>query len=368
MVGGASDGREQPRPDGGLLRHPAAPARPPHGEPEQGLWVADELQATLVRLEALTREIHQLESAVRSQQDEVSRLSDSVQVVEGRTIRHEVGQEQAREVRHEVADLEDRLAQEVSLRRDLAAQVERSQRREAETQQELQRVLQLIAQRLDEYEQRVAAETHRQSAHRVDTHIEEPDPADMTARLERLERRLGAESEGARHQGTEIARLASSVTQLVSSLDAIQARAGSVQEDQRRLAEEVAMLRSVRSREDELTDLAEQQRATRARLEDRVSEVEEALEAIRRDIATASEERALMLRQVAGEAEQRRSLLERIEANRDAFIEHIRRQARTDEEGRRRIIEELERDIRVQRALLQRLSEQTEEGEQEQPL
>jgi len=367
VTSGSGEGREQPHGDrrsgGGLLRAPRAT-----DEPGQGAWVADELQAALARVEAMSREIHQLESALRSQQDEVSRLSDSVQVVEGRTIRHEVGQEQAREARHEVADLEDRLAQEVSLRRDLAAQVERSQRREAETQQELQRVLQLIAQRLDEYDQRITAEAHRQAAHRVDAHIPEPDSADVLARLERLEHRQGAEFEGARHQGTEIARLASSVTQLVSSLDAIQSRTRGVQEEQRRLAEAVSALRSVRSHEDELVEMAEQQRATRARLEDRVNDVEEALEAVRQSLAAASEERALLLRQVSGEGEQRRALLERIEANRDAFQEHIRRQARADEEGRRRMIEELERDIRVQRALLQRLSEQTEEGEQEQPL
>lgn len=359
------EGGEQRQADSGLLRAPAA---------EQGTWAADELQGALLRVEALTREIHQMETALRVQQDQVSRLTDSVQVVEGRTIRHEVGQEQAREVRHEIADMEDRLAQEVALRRDLAAQVERSQRREAETQQELQRVLQLIAQRLDEFDSRVAAETQRQAAARQDSEarllegLDAVDEPALAERIERLERRLGAEVESGRHQGTEIARLASSVTQLVSALDGIEARARSVQQDQRRLDEDVAALRSMRSREEELLEIVEQQRATRARLEDRVNEVEEALETVRREVASASDDRSLLVRQIAGEAEQRRALGERLEAHRDAFIEHVRRQARADEEARRRMIEELERDIRVQRSLLVRLVEQTEEGEQEQPL
>src|SRR5690606_19737154 len=214
---------------------------------------------------------------------------------------------------------------------DLAAQVERSQRREAETQHELQRVLQVIAERLDEYDQRVQAETHRQAAYRQDSAEDSRDDQEVVARPERLERRLAAEAENARHQGTEIARVASSVTGLVGALDAAEARTRAAQHDQRRLDEEVAALRSVRSREEELLELVEQQRATRARLEDRVSGVEESLEEVRRHLAAASEERALLLRQVTGEAEQRRVLLERLEAQRDSFIEHTRRQARADE-------------------------------------
>ena len=73
-------------------------------------------------------------------------------------------------------------------------------------------------------------------------------------------------------------------------------------------------------------------------------------------------------RQIAGEAEQRRALADRLEAQRDTFIEHMRRQARAQEESHRRMIEDMERDIRISRQLLVRLSEQTDESEQEQPL
>jgi hypothetical protein len=141
-----------------------------------------------------------------------------------------------------------------------------------------------------------------------------------------------------------------------------------MQQDQRRLDEDVAALRSIRDREEELLEVVEQQRSTRARLDDRVSVVEESLEAVRRDLAAASEERALLARQVGGESEQRRALAERVEAQRDTIADHFRRLARADEESRRRMIEEMERDIRVARSLLVRLSEQTDESEQEQPL
>jgi chromosome segregation ATPase len=354
----AAGARDAGHPDGGLLEP----------RPEQGAWVSDELQQALVRVASLGREIEMVETALRTQQEEVARLSDSVQIVEGRTSRHEVGQEQTREVRQEVAELEDRLAQEVSLRRDLTAQVERARRREAETQQELQRVLQLIASRLDEFDGRVTAEAQRQAGARDDRAEAEHEDDDIEARLERLERRVGAEFEAARHQGTETARLASSVSQLLSAVDAIEARARAMQQDQRRLDEDVAALRSIRDREEELLEVVEQQRSTRARLDDRVSVVEESLEAVRRDLAAASEERALLARQVGGEAEQRRALTERVEAQRDTIADHFRRLARADEESRRRMIEEMERDIRVARSLLVRLSEQTDESEQEQPL
>jgi chromosome segregation ATPase len=345
-------------PEGGLL----------DSRPEQGTWVSDELQQALVRVTSLGREIQMLETALHLQQEEVARLSDSVQIVEGRTSRHEVGQEQTREVRHEIAELEDRLAQEVSLRRDLTAQVERAQRREAETQQELQRVLQLISSRLDAFDGRVAADRQRDAGVRDDLAAADQQDEDIEERLERLERRVGAEFEASRHQGTETARLAASVSQILSAVDAIEARARAMQQDQRRLDEDVAALRSIRDREEELLEVVEQQRATRARLEDRVSVAEETMEELRRDLATASEERALLARQVAGESEQRRALGERVEAQRDTVADHFRRISRADEESHRRKIEEMERDIRVARTLLARLSEQTDESEQEQPL
>lgn len=349
-------------PEGGLLDTRAASGA------EQGTWVSDELQQALVRVTSLGREIQMLETALHLQQQEVARLSDSVQIVEGRTSRHEVGQEQTREVRQEIAELEERLAQEVSLRRDLTAQVERAQRREAETQQELQRVLRLISSRLDDFDGRVAADRQREASARDDLAAAGQQDEDLAARLERLERRVGAEFEAARHQGTETARIAASVSQILSTVDAIEARARAMQQDQRRLDEEVAALRSIRDREEELLEVVEQQRATRARLEDRVSVAEEAMEELRRAIAAASEERALLARQVSGESEQRRVLSERVEAQRDMVADHFRRISRADEESHRRQIEELERDIRVARTLLARLTEQTDESEQEQPL
>ncbi|MEX2376298.1 MAG: hypothetical protein WD942_12060, partial [Dehalococcoidia bacterium] len=97
---------------GGLLSHPEFhPEDGARAQHPQGTWTADELQAALVRMDSLNRELHRVETALRVQQDEVARLHDSMQVVEGRTARHEVGQDQTRAVRQEIVELEERLTQ-----------------------------------------------------------------------------------------------------------------------------------------------------------------------------------------------------------------------------------------------------------------
>ncbi|MDA1010967.1 MAG: hypothetical protein O2888_05785, partial [Chloroflexi bacterium] len=177
-----------------------------------------------------------------------------------------------------------------------------------------------------------------------------------------------AEFEGQRHLGSEVARLASSVSQLLSAVDALEARARAIATDQHRLDESLAAVHTVRDREAELTEVIEQQRATRARLEDRMTGTEEAIEELRRSIATGAEERALLAREVSGATERWRQLDERLTAQRDTFTEHLRRQVRAEEESRRRHMEEMERDIRTARSLLTRMIEDTDETEQEQPL
>jgi chromosome segregation ATPase len=347
-------------PDGGLLRaeHP----------PGLESWVGEDIQRALTRLDALNREVQQVEETLRVQRDEVARLAESVSLVDGRTQRHEAGQESAREMRQEIAALEERLLQEVSLRRDLSAQVERASQRESESQRELRRVLEVIASRLDQFDGREAASAERQRTIAQEIAADDTVDEHVDARLERLERQLAAEHESSRHQGTEIARLAGSLSTFLTNLDAIESRARTMLLEQRRLDDEVSALRSVRDREAELLEVVEQQRATRARLEDRVSRAEEALEEIRLALAAESEERALLTRLLAGESEQRRALGERIEAQRDAVVDHFRRVVRAEEESRRREIEEIERDIRVARGLMVRLFEQSDEAEQEQPL
>jgi chromosome segregation ATPase len=348
--------------DGGLL--PITPLP----EATAGAWTADELARAVGRLDALWREVANVENALKAQHEELARLHDLVQTVDGRTQRHEVGQSAAREVRQEIAVLEEQIEHESALRRDLAGRLDRAAQREAETQKELQRVLQLIATRLDEFEGKHATSAERQRA--ITQEIAELDRDDETveARLARVESQVAATLEAHRHSATEITRVASALPGLLATLESLETRTRTVQADQRRIDDAVAALRAVRDREAQLVEVMEQQRATRARLEDRVSRAEEALEEIRQAVATAAEERSLLFRQVAGEVEQRRHLDERLEAHRDALVEHVRRQMRVNEESGRRRIEEIERDIRLARDVVVRLSEASDEVQKEQPL
>ena len=113
---------------------------------------------------------------------------------------------------------------------------------------------------------------------------------------------------------------------------------------------EFASLRAVRDREAELAELLEQHRATRARHEARLREVEELVAAFGRELQVAEEERALLMRQQAIEADRARQSRERLEALREALIDQIRRQVEASEESGRRRAEETDRELRVARS------------------
>lgn len=344
------------------------PATLPSPLPGQGTWIGDELQRAQQRIESLTREVALLSHSLKAQQEETARLLETLQVVDGRTLRHEAGQESAREVRQELSVLEERIAAEAALRRDLAAQLTRAEEREAEAQRELQRVLNQIASQLDDATGRDAAVLARQRAILEEAAERERDDRDQASRLESFERRMGALEEQARHNGVEVTRVVASFSPLLGTLEAVEARVRTLQADQRRMDDEVAALRAVRDREEALLEVLEQQRVTRARVEDRLNTVEEAVEEVRQRQGALSEEQTLLGRTLAGAAEERRAILERIEAQRDVIFEHLRRQLRAGEESARRHIEEVEREIRISRALLVRMDEQHEDAGREQPL
>src|SRR5690606_6474440 len=92
-------------------------------------------------------------------------------------------------------------------------------------------------------------------------------------------------------------RVASVVPDLASNLRDLDTRTRETQLGQRRTGDEVSALASERSRETELLELVDQQRALRVRLEERLSAVEEDVAAVRRELAAAAEDRALLRQQ-----------------------------------------------------------------------
>jgi len=334
----------------------------------RGTWVGDELTRAVRHIDTLTHALEALQHGMRLQQEEIARLSDHVQTVDGRSQRHEAGVDAARGLQHDIATLRQTLDAEQELRRDLVARIERGDAREAETQRELQRVLEQIATRLNEADDRQASLSVRERHIATDLADTAREEQTFEARIENLEARTVAGQDATRGVGQEIARVAGAIPELLAKVEDVATKIRGMQEEQRRLADEVTALRGIRDREAELLDMLEQQRTTRARVEDRLSALEESIESVRRGNEAAQELLALAARDRAGESARRARLEERLEAQRDTVAEHLRRALHAEEERAHRRIEEIERDVRVARTLLVRLDEQAHGTDQEQPL
>ena len=334
----------------------------------QGTWVGDELARALSRVDALTHALEVVQGGLRLQQEEIARLTEQLQVVDGRSQRHDAGQDAARDVRQEVARLEAAIQAESSLRRDLGARVERDDARDSETRRELQRVLEQIASRLDAVDGKQASivERGRYLAEEVAGQASEGEGVE--ARLSNLERQIAAGQDMWRRSADEAARVAAALPDALARIEEMAGRLRASVTDQRRLEEDVAALRAVRDREEALLDVLEQQRVTRARMEERLNTVEETVQEVRRAQAAAAESLTLIEHDLAGEIEQHRAIGERIEAQRDLVAEHLRRALTAQEASARRRIEEMEQDIRTTRGLLVRLDESAAETTREQPL
>ena len=202
----------------------------------RGTWVGDELTHAVRQIDRLLHAVDTLQQGMRLQQEEIARLTDRLQTVDGRTQRHEAGQEAARGLRQEIATLQATLEAEADLRRDLVARVDRGDAREAETQRELQRVLEQIAARLNEADQRQASLSVREQHIATDLADTAREERTFEARLVDLEARATAERDASRHTGQEIARVAGSVPELLAKVEDLAVRVRATQEEQRRIA------------------------------------------------------------------------------------------------------------------------------------
>lgn len=320
------------------------------------------------RVDELARELTHSRAAIEALRAEVTRLEEQLQVVEGRTLRHESGQDLAREVKGELAGVEEQLAAESTLRRDLAAVVERTGTRDREFESELRRALEVIAGRLDRFEGHQTATDERQRSLASGAADWAGNEQRTEERFVALERQVAAQRDAAIEHAEQLAGAAARLPDVDQRLDELITEVTAARAARQRMEAEIAALRSIRDREAEVLDLLEQQRATRTRHESRLSEIEEFLATVVRSSGEAAEERARLAREQAGASERLRTLAERLEALRISIVEHMRRQVRAEEVAGRRVVEETERELRVARTLLTRMSEQTEDAVQDQPL
>lgn len=334
----------------------------PTGAPAPaGTWLGDELQRVLAREDTVARELDQIRAVLQAQADEASRLHDRLGLLDGRTLRHEAGQDLVRELSQRVAALGEQLEAETRTRRELVVQLERATQRDRDSEEAVARGLEALSRRVDHFEGRQAAGEERQRD--IASGLAERDQEEQTVdgRLATLERQVAADRDVAHRSGEELSRLGGLTPGLAAAIDDLRALVHSLQVDQRRLDDDVAAQRAIRDREADLLDVLEQQRATRARTEERLNAVEEQLEELRRAVAASADERALLARGQAGLEQRMRTLGEAIEQQRQIVLAHLRRQLQADEQAGRRQVEEIERSARIARDLLVRLSEESDE-------
>lgn len=320
------------------------------------------------RIDELARQLNQAQTAIEALHSELVGIEETLQAVDGRSRRHDSMQEQAQSLRQELARFEQRLDDEVTLRRDLSAVVERTGQRDHELESELRRALEVIASQLEEFEGHQASTEQRQRSLVMGVAEREREDRSLEDRVSELERQLAAQRNTVTQQVDGASRVDSQVADLEQRVRELDGHHNAARAAQQRLDESVASLRSIRDREAELLDLIDQQRATRARHEARLSEIEELVTAAEQSLATGEEQRSRLAREQAGIDERMRGFGERLEALRMAVVDHLRLQMRADEETGRRQVEEQERELRVARDLVTRLAEQTETVTQDPPL
>ena len=336
--------------------------------PSEVAWLEQQLRELRGQTEQLQRELVGLHSAVVEQQRGSAQIEGALATVEGRTRRHETGQEIAREVQQQLAGLDQRLDEEAALRRDQRGALEREQRHDRELAERVGAVLEGVRERLDALEQRIAGEGER--GRRLLEDLVERDRAEerLGEQITGAEGRIAALAEAWAKEREERTRFTAVLPELTSALDEIDARTIALRTELRRSEESLAQVKGRGDREDELLELVEQQRATRLRLEERLGELDSRLEEELQRAAGAGEERLALSQQVSGAEERMRALAEALEGQRWAMIEHFRRLVEADEQQGQQQIAEIEKRIRRGRSLLVRLNEGAQQAGEEQPL
>lgn len=328
----------------------------------------DQLALVVDRLNELARQLERVRADAADRDLAVEHLRDAWRTVEGRTRRHETGQDAIREMRTALTDVSERFEQEAALRRDSTGALGKNLDRDRLSIEDMGTLLDELALRVRAVEEREAAE-HVERERLVTAVAQGRERSEtLEARLGDLESAVRADREVVRLLADGVAAQQAQLPSVQQHLDLIDTQLREFKREQRATAEALATLRVQRDREAELLDLLEQQRALRARTEERITAFDETLGQIEGLLREHEEEqRALGGRLTTLEA-RGAALLERVESQRLAVVEHFRLAAAVDEDAARREIDEAERRRRASRAVLVRLTEQSDALAQETPL
>jgi hypothetical protein len=332
------------------------------------LWLEQQLQRAVARIDDLATEVEQLREALRTEHAEFARLQEELALLNGRTARHEAVLERVGAVQQQLAVLDQRLEGETALGRDTAGAIVREQQRDTEGQRVLEQALARLDADVARALQRLASVEERQRHAAEDAALMPREETSVEVRLDTIERHLSSLAADVRREADGRAAEAAAVPALRLDLNAIEARTRTLQEEQQRLEDELARAGTPDGLHASVDNAVEQARSLRERVELRLSALEARAEEAREAGAATAQDRALLQRQLLAHEEQLRALAARVEAERETLVEHTRRATAAAEDAGRRQMQELERQARTGRELLTRLIEHSDEGAQEQPL
>ena len=312
--------------------------------------------------------VRRLVTVLNQQQAALANLHDAVATIEGRTQRHEAGQDVARALGRQVSQLAERGEQESALRRDLVAAFEREADQDRDQQTALVRRIAQLAEQLEQLQSRLTSDEQRSGHLVAGLSQQSQQESSLDGRLSALEQQVAAAGEEQRVARDALARAEAAREQMQGTLDQLTERTQLAEQARQRLAREIAGLRAAGDREHELRELIEQQRMARTRIEERIAAFAGELHEARTELAEAAEARLALQQQLAGDRQQLTALATALEAQREAIVEHFQRWTATRSEAGRREVEEIERANREARDLLVRLTEGADRSAQDQPL
>ncbi len=312
--------------------------------------------------------VRRLVVVLNQQQAELARLHEAVATIEGRTQRHEAGQDAARTGATQLARLAERVEQESTLRRDLVAALERQAVQDNDERAVLVRQSAQLAEQVEQLRSRVASAQARSGRVAAGRSEQTQQELSLDGRVSALEQQLAATGEELRAARDGRARAEAAGEQTQQTLDQLTQRVRSAGDARRRLEQEIGTLRGSLDGEHELRELIEQQRAARIRMEERIAAFDGELHEAREQLTQAAEQRSVLQQQLAGDRRRIEALTEALEVQREAIVEHFQRWTEARDEAGKRAVEEIGRTDREARDLLVRLAEGTAGSVQEQPL
>jgi chromosome segregation ATPase len=332
-----------------------------------GVWLEEQLQRALERIDALTREVAHTQTALGAREQEVDDLRQALATLDGRTRRQEAAQDALPEMRRTLATIEERLAAESALRRDQVAAAGRDHDRDLGAGRSLERLLIDLDARVADVERALQASADR------DAHLGgqvtglAQGAEQVTARIAALQAQADALTQGARSEHADMERMRETMDAVRMHLDAVEARTETLQRDAQRVDADLEGVRRLLDRETALADVLEQQRVLRLRLEEGLGDLERRMESASVSGRAEAEEHALLRAHLVGFDRTLGELGERVESLRQVLLDHFRRVTISAEEAGRRQTDEIDRQVRAARELLVRLAESADEATREQP-